>query len=106
MPARIPQLETAIILAELGFEDDVVSAGLLHDTLDDTQLTEAQLRQLFDGNVVALVLGVSKMSNVSQLNRDTGAGAAASIITAAHHIRGVSDRFMCRSDSFFPDPDP
>ena len=68
------QLETAAILADLGFDESVVSAGLLHDTLDDSALRPAQLSALFPPDVVALVAGVSRMSAVSQLSRSAGGG--------------------------------
>ena len=62
---------TALILADLGLDDTVVAAGLLHDTLDDTMLTSAQLEALFPGtDVLALVAGVTSMSGASQLHRD------------------------------------
>jgi GTP pyrophosphokinase len=67
-------LGQALILAQLGLDDTVVAAGLLHDTLDDTMLTAAQLSALFpDSDVPLLVAGVSKMSGVSQLHRDAHA---------------------------------
>ena len=63
---------TALILAELGLDETVVAAGLLHDALDDTMLTGAQLASLFPhSDLGALVAGVSQMSCASQLHRDT-----------------------------------
>ena len=74
---RDPKAQTAgaplqaLILAQLGLDDTVVAAGLLHDTLDDTMLHPAQLEALFpDSDVPLLVAGVSKMSGASQLHRD------------------------------------
>jgi GTP pyrophosphokinase len=70
-PVLAHAVATALILADLGLDDTVVAAGLLHDTLDDTMLTSAQLEALFPGtDVPALVAGVTSMSGASQLHRD------------------------------------
>lgn len=61
--------ETAKILGQLGLDEVAVAAGLLHDVLDDTPLTEEELRSMFPAEVVDLVVGVSKMSGISQLVR-------------------------------------
>lgn len=64
-------LETALVLAGQGLDDAVVAAGLLHDTLDDTMMTEDTLREMFPADVVDMVVGVSRMSLISQLHRDS-----------------------------------
>ena len=69
-PVLAHAVETAAILAEQGLDKKIVAAGLLHDTLDDTMMTEEQLRELFPGDVVDMVRGVSKMSQISQFHRD------------------------------------
>ncbi|XP_002983570.2 probable GTP diphosphokinase RSH2, chloroplastic [Selaginella moellendorffii] len=63
-------VETAILLASAGAEATVVAAGLLHDTLDDSSIDEAQIRAIFGDDVADLVVGVSKISQLSQLARD------------------------------------
>jgi len=68
-------VETAEILARLGLDEQTVAAGLLHDILDDTMMTEQQLREYIPSEVVDMVVGVSRMSQVSQINRDLGFGA-------------------------------
>jgi GTP pyrophosphokinase len=64
-------LEAAKILAETTKDRVMVAAGLLHDVLDDTQITEAALERLIGSEVTSLVAGVSKMGNISQIVRDT-----------------------------------
>lgn len=64
-------LETALLLADQGLDDAVVAAGLLHDTLDDTMMTEDALREMFPTDVVDMVVGVSRMSLTSQLHRES-----------------------------------
>lgn len=52
-------VETAIILAKAGLDKTVVAAGILHDTLDDSMMTEQQLRDIFGDKLANLVGGVS-----------------------------------------------
>jgi GTP pyrophosphokinase len=54
-------LAVAHILAELRMDEDSIVAALLHDVLEDTPVTESQIRELFGEEVVALVQGVTKM---------------------------------------------
>ncbi|CAM6084297.1 unnamed protein product [Calypogeia fissa] len=65
-------VETAILLASTGADSTVVAAGLLHDTLDDSSIDQAQLRALAGDEIESLVSGVSKLSAFSQLARDNG----------------------------------
>ncbi len=54
----------ARILAEIRMDAEAIAAGLLHDTLEDTGITLAELEREFGGNVVALVDGVTRLSNL------------------------------------------
>lgn len=69
-PVFVHCVETSKTLAELGLTADVVAAGLLHDVLDDTRMTEPQLHSHFASSVVDMVCKVSRMSTICQLNRD------------------------------------
>ena len=71
-PVLAHALATALLLAEMGLDEQCVAAGLLHDTLDDTPLTSEQLESAFPHcDVPSLVRGVSQISLASQLLRDT-----------------------------------
>lgn len=52
------------ILAEMNMDIDTVIAGLLHDTLEDTDATFEELEQLFGYDVAFLVDGVSKIGKI------------------------------------------
>jgi HD domain-containing protein len=52
--------EVARLLADAGAGDDVVAAGLLHDTVEDTGVTVAELREAFGPRVASLVAAVSE----------------------------------------------
>lgn len=52
--------EVGILLKGEGAEDEVVAAGLLHDTLEDTAVTREELVQSFGPRVAALVEACSE----------------------------------------------
>lgn len=57
-------VETAVLLAMIGADATVVTAGLLHDTLDDTFMTYGYIFQMFGAGVADLVEGVCFSSTV------------------------------------------
>ena len=52
-------LNVAYILSEMHADRDTVCAGLLHDTLEDTDITKEEIAQSFNQNVANLVDGVT-----------------------------------------------
>jgi len=59
-------LEVANMLADMGLDSTTLLAGLLHDVLEDTEITPADLRENFGQDVADLVEGVTKMSRVQE----------------------------------------
>ena len=57
-------VEVAIILAELKMDCDVVCAALLHDTVEDTETSLADVAGIFGETVSELVDGVTKLTNI------------------------------------------
>lgn len=57
-------VEVAIILAELKMDCDVVCAALLHDTVEDTETSLADVTGIFGETVAELVDGVTKLTNI------------------------------------------
>jgi guanosine-3',5'-bis(diphosphate) 3'-pyrophosphohydrolase len=57
-------LAVTTILAELGMNTDTLCAALLHDTVEDTPYTLAELRKDFGDEVATLVDGVTKLDRV------------------------------------------
>lgn len=60
----IHPLCVAIILAELELDKETIAAGLLHDVLEDTIMTEDEMREEFGDEVVLLVDGVTKLQHL------------------------------------------
>lgn len=51
-------------IAEIGMGPKTISAGLLHDTIEDTEATAEQLEQEFGKEVLFLVEGVTKLGHL------------------------------------------
>jgi (p)ppGpp synthase/HD superfamily hydrolase len=50
----------ALLLAKAGCSDEVVAAGMLHDTVEDTYITLADIEREFGPEVAAIVAGCSE----------------------------------------------
>ncbi|HET6747147.1 MAG TPA: RelA/SpoT family protein [Candidatus Saccharimonadales bacterium] len=61
-PYIIHPLAVADTLIEWGMDIDTVLAGVLHDTVEDTETTLKDIENLFGGDVAFLVDGVTKVS--------------------------------------------
>jgi guanosine-3',5'-bis(diphosphate) 3'-pyrophosphohydrolase len=62
-------LAVASILADLRVPPEVVAAGLLHDTVEDTPLTLDDIRRDFGNTIAVLVDGVTKLTNLPRVSR-------------------------------------
>ena len=63
-PYIIHPLCVAIILAELELDKETIVAGLLHDVLEDTIMTEQEIAEEFSEEVLLLVDGVTKLQHL------------------------------------------
>lgn len=66
-PFIIHPLEVALLLSNLKMDGETVMAGLLHDTVEDTDLTFAQVESLFGHTVRSIVEGETKVSKLPKL---------------------------------------
>ena len=60
----------ALRLAEMGMGPRTVAAALLHDTIEDTELTEEDIKREFGEEILFLVEGVTKLSSVRYYGSD------------------------------------
>ena len=63
-PYIIHPLNVAIILAELELDKESIVAGLLHDVIEDTIMTEEEIVKEFGADVALLVDGVTKLEKI------------------------------------------
>lgn len=62
-PYIIHPLNVAYILADIGLDDSSICAALLHDVVEDTEATDADIRQEFGTEIAEMVAGVTKLRN-------------------------------------------
>ena len=64
-PYIIHPLCVALILADLELDKETIIAGLLHDVVEDTDVTQEDLERIFGADVAHLVDGVTKLGQIS-----------------------------------------
>ena len=69
-PYIVHPLAVKKILEEWGMDEDTIIAGILHDTVEDTNLTLDDIKQEFGESVAFLVDGVTKLSTARNGMRD------------------------------------
>ena len=63
-------LAVADTLADMGFDEPTVAAGLLHDTVEDTSVTIDDIAENFGDEVADIVDGVTKISKIVFENKE------------------------------------
>ena len=61
----IHPLWVAIILAQLEMDKETIVAGILHDVVEDTVMTDEEITEIFGAEVAHLVNGVTKLGQLS-----------------------------------------
>ncbi|MCQ2510367.1 MAG: bifunctional (p)ppGpp synthetase/guanosine-3',5'-bis(diphosphate) 3'-pyrophosphohydrolase [Lachnospiraceae bacterium] len=64
-PYIIHPLSVALILVDLGLDQESVAAGLLHDVVEDTIMTKEELEKEFGSDVALIVDGVTKLGQLT-----------------------------------------
>lgn len=68
-PYIIHPLNVAMILSELKMDDPTICAGLLHDVLEDTGMTNEDMIQEFGEEITTLVDGVTKLKQLQSKSK-------------------------------------
>jgi RelA/SpoT family (p)ppGpp synthetase len=63
-------LEVAGLLTDLKLDDATIAAALLHDTIEDTEATRAEIDQIFGKDIGALVEGLTKLKRLDLVTRE------------------------------------
>src|SRR5947209_13017881 len=69
-PYLIHPLEVAIVLADLKLDSTAIAAGLLHDAIEDTPVTNEDIQREFGDHVVHIVEGVTKIDKIEFASRE------------------------------------
>jgi len=87
-PYIIHPLMVGMLLAKHGFSDTVIAAGITHDVLEDTDVTEELLRESLGDDVVDIVMGVSEDKTLPWEERKTG--YAELVRNSSEEVKAVS----------------
>src|SRR5438046_5459969 len=63
-------LEVAAILTDLKLDDATIAAALLHDTIEDTTATRAEIDEMFGADIGALVEGLTKLKKLELVTKE------------------------------------
>ena len=63
-------LGVAMVIAQLGLDDVTVAAALLHDSVEDTAVTVADIEVTFGAELAAIVDGVTKLDRIQFNSRE------------------------------------
>lgn len=63
-------LSVAIILAQMGMDSESIAAALLHDVIEDTDLTHDDIEKQFGKSVANLVEGVTKLGKIQFTSKE------------------------------------
>jgi GTP pyrophosphokinase len=82
-------LHVGRMLFEMGFDAEVIVAGLLHDTVEDTRISLEDIRREFGDEVAGLVDGVTKISRIKSENikQDQAENIRKMLLSMVHDIR-------------------
>ena len=69
-PYVLHPLEVALVLAGMKLDSTAIAAGLLHDAVEDTPVTTADVAQQFGEQVAHIVEGVTKIEKIQFANRE------------------------------------
>ncbi|HEY5055452.1 MAG TPA: HD domain-containing protein, partial [Acidobacteriaceae bacterium] len=69
-PYVVHPLEVGLVLAEMKMDSTAIAAGLLHDAVEDTDVTSAEIEDQFGEQVAHIVEGVTKLDKIKFANRE------------------------------------
>ena len=95
-PYIIHPLAVSQILADLGMGPLVVAAGLLHDTVEDTDYTLEECRAEFGDTVTGLVDGVTKLSKMEYGDSAQAETIRKMVVAMSRDVRVLVDKLADR----------
>ncbi len=117
-PYIVHPLAVAEIVRESGLPDEVVAAALLHDAVEDSSVSVAEVRERFGDEVASLVAAMTEDSGIADYERrkqalrdqveaagpDAAAIYAADKLSNVRTVRGVQERDAGKVESLFRAP--
>ena len=90
-PYIVHPLSVAIVLAQMGMDAASIAAALLHDVVEDTDVTKDDISKTFSEEIAVLVDGVTKLGKVSLSNKEEqqAENIRKMLIAMSHDIRVI-----------------
>ncbi len=89
--------ETAKIIAKQGMDIKTIVAGLLHDVIEDTKITEEEIRKEFGEDILFLINGVTKLGTLKYRGHERHVESLRKFFVAmANDLRVVIIKFADR----------
>ncbi len=96
-PYFVHAFEVSKTLARLGMDAQTISAGLLHDVLEDTEITEEEIQKEFGDDIVFLIKGVTKLGTLKYRGHERHVESLRKFFVAmANDLRVVIIKFADR----------
>lgn len=97
-PYIIHPLAVAGLLVEMGMDSQSVISGLLHDVVEDTDITLEQIRKMFGTEIAFLIDGLTKIGKIPFSSREEqqAENLRKMLITMAEDIRVIIVKFADR----------
>src|SRR3989344_5383831 len=96
-PYFVHAFETAKILAKLGMDTQTIVAGLLHDVLEDTKVTQVGIKKEFGDDILFLINGVTKLGTLKYRGQERHVESLRKFFVAmANDLRVVIIKFADR----------
>jgi GTP pyrophosphokinase len=96
-PYFVHPFETAKILAQFGMDMQTIVAGLLHDVLEDTKITEDEIKNEFGEDILFLIKGVTKLGTLKYRGHERHVESLRKFFVAmANDLRVVIIKFADR----------
>ena len=70
IPISRIRCEVAAILTDLKLDDATIAAALLHDTIEDTDATRAEIDRVFGHDIGRLVEGLTKLKKLDLVSKE------------------------------------
>ncbi|MGB6534453.1 MAG: bifunctional (p)ppGpp synthetase/guanosine-3',5'-bis(diphosphate) 3'-pyrophosphohydrolase [Xanthobacteraceae bacterium] len=82
-------LQVAAILTDLKLDDATIAAALLHDTIEDTDATRAEIDRLFGHDIGRLVEGLTKLKKLELVSKEAkqAENLRKLLLAVAHDVR-------------------
>jgi len=96
-PYVVHPIEVAVILARMQLDGETLAAGLLHDTVEDTDVTDEVIQGQFGARVANLVDGVTKLGQIPWTG-DVNDGRAMAAREKEHQAESLRKMFLAMVD--------